>query len=137
LTHDELDVVTSAIVGVFFPDDRYEALGSAAEDPMIVATVDRPGLALASPDRGVFPELAADVGHGPSHRPGCPRGRTNQGHLRGPGEPVGAWNNTAWVYVNNSPPGRGGGRPNAGWLDEKFVDDGLNVDTYAAGVPAC
>lgn len=42
LTHDELDAVTSAIVGVFFLDDRYEALGTVAEDPMIIPCLDRP-----------------------------------------------------------------------------------------------
>lgn len=41
LSHDELDAVTSAIVGVFFLDDRYEALGTHAEDPMIIPRLDR------------------------------------------------------------------------------------------------
>ena len=36
VTHDELDAITSAIVGVYFWAGRYEALGNEAEDHLII-----------------------------------------------------------------------------------------------------
>lgn len=36
VTHDELDAITSAIVGVYFWAGRYEALGNEAEDYLII-----------------------------------------------------------------------------------------------------
>ena len=46
VTHDELDAITSAIVGVYFWAGRYEALGNEAEDYLIIpdlrSTVARP-----------------------------------------------------------------------------------------------
>ncbi len=46
VTHDELDAITSAIVGVYFWTGRYEALGNEAEDYLIIpdlhSTVARP-----------------------------------------------------------------------------------------------
>ncbi|WP_457253136.1 ribonuclease H-like domain-containing protein [Pedococcus sp. P5_B7] len=39
--HDELDAVTSALVGLFFLDGRYEALGTVREEPMIIPDLNR------------------------------------------------------------------------------------------------
>jgi hypothetical protein len=39
MTHDELDAVTSAAVGLFFLADLYEALGTEREDYLIVPSV--------------------------------------------------------------------------------------------------
>jgi predicted nuclease with RNAse H fold/dephospho-CoA kinase len=36
VTHDEIDAITSALVGVFFWENRYEALGNETEDFLIV-----------------------------------------------------------------------------------------------------
>jgi len=36
LTHDELDAITSAVVGIFFWSGRFEALGTAQEDYLII-----------------------------------------------------------------------------------------------------
>src|SRR5216684_4427922 len=36
ITHDEVDAITSALVGLFYLDDDYIALGTAAEDYLIV-----------------------------------------------------------------------------------------------------
>ncbi|MGE4063736.1 MAG: ribonuclease H-like domain-containing protein [Rhodospirillaceae bacterium] len=36
VTHDELDAITSAIVGLFLMAGKFEALGSGSEDPLIV-----------------------------------------------------------------------------------------------------
>lgn len=42
LSHDELDAVTSALVGLFFLDGRYESLGTEWEDAMIVPRLEPP-----------------------------------------------------------------------------------------------
>ena len=36
VTHDEVDAITSALVGLFYLADDYIALGTAAEDYLIV-----------------------------------------------------------------------------------------------------
>jgi hypothetical protein len=36
VTHDEIDAITSALVGLFYLADDYIALGTAAEDYLIV-----------------------------------------------------------------------------------------------------
>ena len=36
VTHDEIDAITSALVGLFYLADEYIALGTAAEDYLIV-----------------------------------------------------------------------------------------------------
>jgi uncharacterized protein YprB with RNaseH-like and TPR domain/predicted nuclease with RNAse H fold len=85
LTHDELDAVTSAAVGVFYLADLYEALGNADEDFLIIPSVDSlpdgpvegsaspvadPRLFIigreSEPIRRALGRLAADVGDWPA-----------------------------------------------------------------------
>ena len=42
ISHDELDAITSAIVGAFFLDGRFEALGSPEEEYLIVPDLNAP-----------------------------------------------------------------------------------------------
>lgn len=39
LSHDELDAITAAIVGMLFLDSRYELLGTEQEEPMVVPRI--------------------------------------------------------------------------------------------------
>jgi uncharacterized protein YprB with RNaseH-like and TPR domain/predicted nuclease with RNAse H fold/dephospho-CoA kinase len=42
ISHDELDAITSALVGLFFLARRYEAMGNPAEDYLIVPSLELP-----------------------------------------------------------------------------------------------
>lgn len=59
LSHDELDAVTSAIVGALFLDGRYEALGTADEDAMIVPCLHR-----TPPDAELVVAFSGAIGAG-------------------------------------------------------------------------
>jgi predicted nuclease with RNAse H fold len=41
ISHDELDAITCTLVGTFFLDDRYEALGTETEAPLIIPLLER------------------------------------------------------------------------------------------------
>ena len=43
VTHDELDAITSAIVGLFFVSDRFEALSGPSEDALIIPNLTSTG----------------------------------------------------------------------------------------------
>lgn len=56
VSHDELDAITAALVGTFFLDGRFEALGSPEEAPLIVPDLSAPK---AAPVIGVSGRIAA------------------------------------------------------------------------------
>ena len=53
------------------------------------------------------------------------------------GDAVGRYNNSLWYYVNDVTRPTNNGRPNVGFLNAHYINDGQNANVVDAGVPAC
>ncbi|MGW1770268.1 hypothetical protein [Streptomyces sp. NPDC002104] len=53
------------------------------------------------------------------------------------GDAVGSYGNQVWYLTDNVTRPSAAGRPNSGWLNTHYVDDGMRANQVAPGVPSC